>query len=101
MTGKKTVTTTHSRFTVDGETSEKQILMMQAPYEEIVSVHDAETGKRLEQYYTVPEVAGKLKMDERTIRSWIESGKIKGIKIGRHYRISESALIKTLEESKL
>lgn len=92
MAGKKTVTTTHARFTVDGSASEKEILLMQAPYEEIVSIHDADTGKCLEQYYTVPEVAVALKMDERTIRSWIESNKIKGVKIGRHYRISKSAL---------
>ena len=47
MTTKKTVTTTHGRFTVDGSTSEKMINLMQAPYEKIVSVHDAETGKEI------------------------------------------------------
>ncbi len=49
MTTKKTVTTTHGRFTVDGSTSEKMINLMQAPYEKIVSVHDAETGKEIPQ----------------------------------------------------
>ena len=49
MTTKKTVTTTHGRFTVDGSTSEKMISLMQAPYEKIVSVHDAETGEKLPQ----------------------------------------------------
>lgn len=46
----------------------------------------------LEQHYTVPEVAAKLKVDVRTIRSWIESGKIKAVRIGRQYRIPESAI---------
>ena len=46
----------------------------------------------LEQYYTVPEVASALKVDERTVRAWIESGKIQGIKIGRQYRIPASAI---------
>ena len=45
-----------------------------------------------EQHYTVPDVAKALKVDERTIRSWIESGKIRAVRIGRHYRISQSAL---------
>jgi excisionase family DNA binding protein len=46
----------------------------------------------LEQYYTVPEVASALKVDERTIRAWIESGKIKAIRVGRHYRIPANAI---------
>lgn len=46
----------------------------------------------IEQHYTVPEVAALLKVDPRTVRAWIESGKITGTKIGRHYRIPESAL---------
>lgn len=49
MTGRKTITTTHSRFTVAASTSEKVIGLMQMPYEKIVSVHDAETGEEIPQ----------------------------------------------------
>jgi len=49
MTGRKTVTTTHSRFTVAESTSEKVIGLMQAPYEKIVAIHDAETGEEIPQ----------------------------------------------------
>ena len=53
----------------------------------------------MEQYYTVPEIAEKLKVDERTVRSWIDSGKLKAGKIGRHYRISESAINNAFEQN--
>lgn len=46
----------------------------------------------LEQHYTVPEVAAALKVDERTIRVWIENKKIKAVKVGRFYRIPQSAI---------
>ncbi len=45
MAGRKTVTTTHGRYAVDGRASEKTIKMMAMPYERLVSVHDAETGR--------------------------------------------------------
>jgi hypothetical protein len=44
MTTRKTVTTTHSRYTVDGAASDKLIKLMEAPYEQTVSVCDSETG---------------------------------------------------------
>jgi len=45
MTGRKTVTTTHGRYTVDGRASEKTIKMMAMPYEQTLTIHDAETGR--------------------------------------------------------
>jgi hypothetical protein len=45
MAGRKTVTTTHGRYTVDGRASEKTIKMMAMPYERLISIHDAETGR--------------------------------------------------------
>ena len=45
MTTRKTVTTTHSRHTVDGAASDKLIKLMEAPYEQTVSVCDSETGE--------------------------------------------------------
>lgn len=46
----------------------------------------------IEQHYTVPDVAAALKVDERTVRAWIEAGKLKAVRVGRHYRIPESAI---------
>ena len=45
MTGRKTVTTTHGRYTVDGRASEKTIKLMAMPYEQTLTIHDAETGR--------------------------------------------------------
>lgn len=47
MTTRKTVTTTHSRHTVDGAASDKLIKLMEAPYEQTVSVCDLETGEEI------------------------------------------------------
>jgi excisionase family DNA binding protein len=46
----------------------------------------------LEQYYTISDAVQILKVDKRTIRAWIESGKIKAIRVGRHYRIPANAI---------
>lgn len=47
MTSRKTVTTTNGRFVVDGSMSEKTIRLMMAPYERLLSIHDAETGEEI------------------------------------------------------
>lgn len=38
-------------------------------------------------FYTIPEVAEQLKLNERTIQRWLVAGKLKGIKLERHWRI--------------
>lgn len=35
-----------------------------------------------ERMYTVPEVAERLRLHQQTIREWLRSGKIKGIRLG-------------------
>jgi hypothetical protein len=55
MTGRKTVTTTHGRYTVDGSVSEKTIRLMAMPYERVLHIHDAETGRLIGGEETVPE----------------------------------------------
>lgn len=43
--------------------------------------------------YTVAEAARLLKVQERTVRAWLRSGKIRGFKIGpKSLRITESEL---------
>jgi len=46
----------------------------------------------IEQYFTVEEVAGLLRVDPRTIRARIKEGTLRASKIGRHFRIAKSDL---------
>jgi len=50
----------------------------------------------MEKFYTVEEVSNFLKVDPRTIRAAIHSGKLKAARVGRHFRIAESELEKYL-----
>lgn len=47
--------------------------------------------------YTVEEVATILKIAKSTIYELLKEGEIRGVKIGRVYRISEKALCEFLE----
>lgn len=42
--------------------------------------------------YTVEEVASVLKLTTRTVYSYIKSGQLKASKIGKYWRVSETAL---------
>ena len=46
-------------------------------------------------------VAGSLGVSERTVRRWIQSGKLRAYKPGRDYRIPESAVRALVEESEI
>ena len=48
----------------------------------------------IENYFTVEEVAAKLKIDDVTVRRWLQDERLKGVKMGKSWRIPESALIK-------
>jgi acetyl-CoA synthetase len=50
---------------------------------------DVELDERL---LTPSQVADRLQVTERTIYSWLGAGSLKGIKIGRIWRIPENAL---------
>ena len=52
------------------------------------------------QFYTVEKVADLLKVDPRTIRTAIHSGKLKAARVGRHFRIAEEDLKKYLESDR-
>ena len=43
-----------------------------------------------ETFYTIQEAADLLKVHHNTVRSWIKSGQIRAVKIGRSYRIPKS-----------
>lgn len=44
------------------------------------------------QYFTVKEVAERLRVTRQAIYNWIESGRLAAVKVGRSTRIPESAL---------
>lgn len=52
------------------------------------------------EMYTSDEVADILKVKERTIRQWLRDGKLKGVKIGTHWRIMEEDLQDFIERHK-
>lgn len=45
-----------------------------------------------EQFLTVEQAAKRLQVHPYTLRRYLREGKIRAIKISRHYRIAESAL---------
>lgn len=42
--------------------------------------------------YTLDEVAEILKITRRTLYTYVKEGKLKAVKIGREWRVSETAL---------
>jgi excisionase family DNA binding protein len=46
----------------------------------------------METIYTVDEAAATLKVDVQTVRRMLQQGRIKGRKLGKAWRIPESAL---------
>lgn len=51
------------------------------------------------EFYTCKEVAARYGVCEDSVWSWIRSGKLKALKIGRNYRIPKEALAE-FEKSK-
>ncbi len=41
-----------------------------------------------DEYQTMQEVAGRLKVGEATVRSWIKEGDLRAIKLGKRWRIA-------------
>lgn len=52
------------------------------------------------RFYTIVEVAKLLKVHDRTVRRLIDDEKLKAVKIGTTWRISESDLNDYLEANK-
>jgi excisionase family DNA binding protein len=47
---------------------------------------------KLEKLHTVEEVASILNVQTNTIRIWLRKGTLKGVKLGKYWRIKESQL---------
>lgn len=51
-----------------------------------------------ESYLTVAEVAELLKLNQQTVRNWIDQGSLPALRVGRRVRIKRSDLERVLEE---
>jgi len=51
-----------------------------------------------DSFLTVAEVAEMLKLNQQTVRNWIDQGSLPALRVGRRVRIKRSDLQKVLEE---
>jgi excisionase family DNA binding protein len=51
-----------------------------------------------ESFLTVAEVADMLKLNQQTVRNWIDQGSLPALRVGRRVRIKRSDLDRVLEE---
>jgi len=49
--------------------------------------------------YTAEETAAKLKVTRRAVYRWLSTGKLKGLRIGEHWRIAEEELMNFMSYS--
>ena len=56
-----------------------------------------EPGSAEESFLTVAEVAGLLKLNQQTVRNWIEQGSLPALRVGRRVRIRRSDFDRLLE----
>jgi excisionase family DNA binding protein len=54
-----------------------------------------------DEFLTVAEVAELLKLNQQTVRNWIDRGYLPALHVGRRVRIRRSDLEQLLEESRI
>jgi excisionase family DNA binding protein len=54
-----------------------------------------------DEFLTVAEVAELLKLNQQTVRNWIDAGYLNAFHVGRRVRIVRSDLEELLEESRI
>src|SRR5579875_3778303 len=54
-------------------------------------------GEQQEAFLTVAEVAATLKLNQQTVRNWIDQGSLPALRVGRRVRIRRSDLDEMLE----
>jgi excisionase family DNA binding protein len=52
-----------------------------------------------EEYLTVAQVAETLKLNQQTVRNWIDQGSMPALRVGRRVRIKRSDFERILSES--
>ena len=55
------------------------------------------TGEFDESFLTVAEVAELLRLNQQTVRNWIDAGSLPAVRVGRRVRIKRSDLNRILE----
>lgn len=53
----------------------------------------------MEELFTVEETAERLKVRQRTVKRWLLSGQLRGLKAGRKWRVKPSAIEQFLQDS--
>lgn len=52
-----------------------------------------------DSFLTVAEVAGMLKLNQQTVRNWIDQGSLPALRVGRRVRIKRSDFERVLERA--
>jgi excisionase family DNA binding protein len=55
------------------------------------------SGEHEDSFLTVAEVAELLKLNQQTVRNWIDAGSLPAIRVGRRVRIKRADLDRILE----
>jgi excisionase family DNA binding protein len=58
----------------------------------------SEQNPQSESFMTVAEVATILKLNQQTVRNWIDAGKLPAIHVGRRVRIKRSDFERLIEQ---
>jgi excisionase family DNA binding protein len=53
-------------------------------------------GGSMAEVLTIEEAAARLKLKPQTVRDWLKDGKLKGVKLGRVWRVDAEALDRLL-----
>ena len=56
-------------------------------------------GEAEDSFLTVAEVAGILKLNQQTVRNWIDQGSLPALRVGRRVRIRRSDFERVLADS--
>lgn len=54
----------------------------------------------MDKVYTPKQAAEVLAISEKTLSDWLRAGKIKGVKVGRYWRIMEQDLEEFLRQNR-
>ena len=54
-----------------------------------------------DEFLTVAEIAGILKLNQQTIRNWIDQGSLPALRVGRRVRVRRSDFEALLERSRI
>jgi excisionase family DNA binding protein len=60
----------------------------------------ADRGSSEDSFLTVADVAEMLKLNQQTVRNWIDQGSLPALRVGRRVRIRRSDLERLLEEGR-